>query len=351
MRDRRSCATLISIPNTTMSILSHTPMLYKTKSGYEYPEFFEYYQSAVASVWRPEEVAMASDVKDWNQNLSQSERDLIAGVLRGFTVAEMGISEYWGDTVCRLFKKPEILSMARAFSFFEQIHAQAYNHLSDTLGINEFEAFLSDPAAQKKVERFFTSCSSEKVSLAVFSGAGEGVSLFASFAILLAFNKTGRMKGLAQIISWSVNDEGCHSNGGSALFRELVREVGITEYQVSEIKAGFDSVIENEYSFLDNIFGAIDNTSIPIDLSDLKAYIKSRANDRLKNLGLPQLCYSMTAEEVSASRSISDWFVPMVKAQTNTDFFAMGKDGKGYVAKPIQDFQSVDLSTLELELV
>jgi ribonucleotide reductase beta subunit family protein with ferritin-like domain len=649
-----------------MSILSHTPMLYKAKSGYEYPEFFEYYQSAVASVWRPEEVAMASDVNDWHHNLSQSERDLIAGVLRGFTVAEMGISEYWGDTVCKLFRKPEILSMARAFSFFEQIHAQAYNHLSDTLGINEFEAFLSDPTAQRKVERFFTSCSSEKVSLAVFSGAGEGVSLFASFAILLAFNKTGRMKGLAQIISWSQSDEGCtdgdtefltpngwkkmsdyvegdrvaqfdpetkaisfvepyqyivnqsdemykiyrdkrfsqyvtpghtvvyykegetetrkstaekwgrrqsylpvsghlsareitpldrfaialqadgcirkfpskrevlfylkrerklkrfrellsdlsqlgftytenpnwdkdkggyhfrvivpdkysnyrtkffdeiytfddipngfieelvhwdghkpadretetiyysskeernvkfvqtaaslsgyyghvfhqddtrwsrvcrqyriylkrgetsyarqgqkthvaldepinvycfqvptqafmirrdglismtgncHSDGGSALFRELVKETGITDEEIAEIKAGFDTVIENEYSFLDNIFSTIDNSAIPIALFDLKAYIKSRANNRLKNLGLPQLCYPMSAEEISASASISSWFDPMVKGQTNTDFFAMSKDGKGYVAKPAQDFMSVDLSALDLELV
>lgn len=334
-----------------MSILSHTPMLYKAKSGYEYPEFFEYYQSAVASVWRPEEVAMASDVNDWHHNLSQSERDLIAGVLRGFTVAEMGISEYWGDTVCKLFRKPEILSMARAFSFFEQIHAQAYNHLSDTLGINEFEAFLSDPAAQKKVEKFFTACSSEKVSLAVFSGAGEGVSLFASFAILLAFNKTGRMKGLAQIISWSSIDEAAHSDGGSSLFRELVKEQGITDDEISEIKAGFDSVIENEYSFLENIFNTIDNNSIPVSLSDLKAYVKSRANNRLDNLGLSQLLYSMSKEEIEASSNISSWFDPMVRGQTNSDFFAMGKDGKAYVAKPSQDFMSVDLSALDLELV
>jgi ribonucleoside-diphosphate reductase beta chain len=334
-----------------MSILSHTPMLYKAKSGYEYPEFFEYYQSAVASVWRPEEVAMASDVNDWHHNLTQSERDLIAGVLRGFTVAEMAISEYWGDTVCKLFKKPEILSMARAFSFFEQIHAQAYNHLSDTLGINEFEAFLSDPTAQRKVERFFTSCSSEKVSLAVFSGAGERVSLFASFAILLAFNRTGRMKGLAQIISWSVRDEIQHGNGGSALFRELVKESGITEEEMAEIKSGFDSITENEYSFLENIFNSIDNSAIPIFLSDLKAYIKLCANKSLKNLGLPQLCYPMTAEEISSSVSISSWFDPMVKGQTNTDFFAMSKDGGGYVAKPSQDWMSVDLSALDLELV
>ena len=333
-----------------MSILSHTPMVYKTTSGFDYPEFFEYYKKAVASVWRPEEVAMGSDVVDWQQNLTQSERDLITGVLRGFTVMEMGISEYWGDVVCRKFPKPEVLAMARAFSFFEQIHAQAYNHLSDTLGINEFEAFLSDPAAQRKVERFFTECSSEKVSLAVFSGSGEGVSLFASFALLLAFNKTGRMKGLAQIISWSVQDEQIHSDGGCKLFRELVKETGITNDEAEEILAGFHAVIENEYSFLENIFGKIDNSSIPISLDDLKAYIKLRANNRLAALGL-DLTIPMTDNERLLAAKISSWFDPMVRGQTNSDFFSQAKDGSGYIAKPSQDWMSVDLSALDLTLV
>jgi ribonucleoside-diphosphate reductase beta chain len=332
------------------SILTHPPMVYKLAEGFEYPEFFEYYKKAVASVWRPEEVAMGADVTDWQHNLTESERELIAGVLRGFTVMEMGVSEYWGDVVCRKFPKPEVLAMARAFSFFEQIHAQAYNHLSDTLGINEFEAFLSDPAAQRKVEKFFTECSSEKVSLAVFSGAGEGVSLFSSFAMLLAFNKTGRMKGLAQIISWSVSDEQKHSDGGCDLFKQLVKEVGITDEETSEIRSGFSAVIENEFNFLDNIFDKVDNSAIPIALADLKAYIKLRANNRLAALGL-DLTVPMTDEERVLAANISSWFDPMVRGQTNSDFFAQAKDGSAYIAKPSQDWMSVDLSSLDLALV
>jgi ribonucleoside-diphosphate reductase beta chain len=332
------------------SILTHPPMVYKLAEGFEYPEFFEYYKKAVASVWRPEEVAMGADVTDWQHNLTESERELIAGVLRGFTVMEMGVSEYWGDVVCRKFPKPEVLAMARAFSFFEQIHAQAYNHLSDTLGINEFEAFLSDPAAQRKVERFFTECVSEKIQLAVFSGFGEGVSLFASFAMLLAFNKTGRMKGLAQIISWSQNDEQIHSDGGCKLFRELVKETGITDYEIGEIMKGCHAVIENEFNFLDNIFDKVDNSAIPIALADLKAYIKLRANNRLAALGL-DLTVPMTDEERVLAANISSWFDPMVRGQTNSDFFAQAKDGSAYIAKPSQDWMSVDLSSLDLSLV
>lgn len=334
----------------TRSVLTNPPMVYKKAEGFDYPNFFEYYKKAVASVWRPEEVPMGSDVNDWMHNLTESERELIGGVLRGFTVMEMGISEYWGDTVCRKFRKPEVMAMARSFALFEQIHAQAYNHLSDTLGLNEFEAFLSDESAQRKVEKFFTSCSSEKVSLAVFSGAGEGVSLFSSFAILLAFNKFGKMKGLAQIISWSVRDEQSHSDGGCELFRELVNEVGITDEEIEEIREGFYSVLENEFNFLDNIFTRIDNSSIPISLADLKAYIKNRANDRLKKLGLA-ISIPMSDLEKQMASNISQWFDPMVKGQTNSDFFSQSKDGSAYVAKPSQDWMSVDLSSLDLTLV
>lgn len=325
-------------------------MVYKTANGFDYPQFFDYYQRTLASVWRPQEVSLSADVRDWEYNTTQAERDLIIGILRGFTSTELGIGCYWGDKVCKMTPKPEVHAMARMFSAFEQIHAEAYNYLSDTLGISEFEEFLSDPTAQQKVEKFFQDCSSDKVSLAVFSGAGEGVSLYSSFAILLAFSKDGRFKGLAQIISWSINDEAQHSEGGCELFRELVKETGVTKEEISEIYQGFDAVIKNEYAFLDNIFSKIDNSAIPIALSELKAYIKSRANNRLRRLGLKENI-KMTEEEVRLASRISSWFDPMASGQMSTDFFARQKAGDSYIAKPTQDFNSVNLSALSLEFV
>ncbi len=330
------------------SLLSHPSMVYKQNHGFDYPQFFEYFDKAVASVWRPEEVQLEGDTRDFQNNTTPGERQLITGILRGFTSMELGIGCYWGDTVCRLFPKPEIQAMARMFSAFEQIHAKAYNYLSDTLGLNEFEEFLSDPTAQKKVATFFNECESDKVSLAVFSGAGEGVSLYSSFAILLAFNKSGRYKGLAQIISWSCLDEAQHSDGGSQLFKELVKEQGLTDQEIQQILDGFNLVINNEFDFLDNIFQQINSDDIPIRLNELKAYIKFRANDRLENLGL-DVRIPMSDEESSLAVSLASWFEPMVKGQVNHDFFARAKAGDNYVAKPTQDFMSVDLSALNLE--
>ena len=187
-------------------------MVYKGKHGFEYPEFFEIYEKACASTWTHHEVSMSADLRDWQFNTTPAERQVIAGTLRGFVASELGIGDYWSDDVCQMFKKPEIHAMARAFSFFETLHAAAYSYLNDVLGLNEYEEFIQDPVAIKKIEAFFSTYPS-KVKLAVFSGAGEGVSLFSSFAILLSFNIDGRFKGLAQIISWSALDEQCvHSD-------------------------------------------------------------------------------------------------------------------------------------------
>jgi ribonucleoside-diphosphate reductase beta chain len=296
------------------SILEHNKMVFKTDNGFDFPEFYDYYERTVASVWRHQEVAMEGDLRDWQFNSTPDERAVIAGILKGFVSAELGIGCYWANEVCKIFPKPEIQAMARAFSFFETIHAAAYSYLNDVLGLKDYEEFINDPIACSKIDTFFQNYSS-KVALAVFSGAGEGVSLFSSFAVLLSFNKDGRYKGLAQIISWSIYD-------------------------------GFQLVIEKEFAFIDHIFNSSEISSI--DAESLKAYITNRANERLITLGLEQ-GFSLSTEELSRAKLLAAWFDPMIKGASSSDFFAQSKSGDNYVAKPAQDYMSVNLDKLDLD--
>jgi ribonucleoside-diphosphate reductase beta chain len=324
-----------------MSIREHREP-YKVNGEFEYPEFFEAYQKALSSIWRPQEVSFESDIRDW-QNSSQDEREIIGGILRGFTQLECHVSDYWA-TIPTWFPKHEVAAVARAFSLSEVVHAEAYNLLSDTLGLDEFEAFLGDPIAQQKIG-YFLQNRGIKESLAVFSGAGEGVSLFSSFAVLLSLNLTGRFKGIAQIISWSALDEQQHSDTGIALFRELVSEDPLTLEEAQSIGQGFDAVIENEFAFLDKIFEGRALSTISKD--DVREYILYRANDRLARLGVQKM---FKYDEPSANR-IKNWFHPLMAGATSTDFFAQSKDGGNYISKPLQDFLGVNLKTLDLTLV
>ena len=320
-------------------------LAYKVNGTFEFPEFFQRYQKAIASVWRVQEVSFDADVRDWQQATDQ-EREVIGGILRGFTTLEQLIGDYWSNEVCDMFPKPEILSMARAYSMFESIHAEAYNHLSDTLGLDEFEAFLGDPIAQKKIEEF--SNYSGKVALGIFSGAGEGVSLFSSFAVLLSFNKTGRFKGLAQIISWSALDEQQHSDGACSLFRQLVREQGLTDDERRLIKQGFDAILENERAFLKNIFKEREVNGLTAEALD--NYMLQRANNRLRELGIYNSTDCHYDYNAVMANSVKEWFDVMVLGQKSTDFFAASKSGDNYVAKPTQNFSSVNLSSIDLVL-
>lgn len=314
---------------------------YKINGSFEYPQFFDAYKKARLSQWGPEEVQFESDVRDW-QNATQDEREIIGGILRGFTQLECHVSDYWSN-IPNWFPKHEVAAVARAFALSEVVHAEAYNLLSDTLGLDEFEAFLGDPTAQQKIGYFLES-RGVKESLAVFSGAGEGVSLFSSFAVLLSLNLTGKFKGIAQIISWSALDEQQHSDTGIALFRELVKEDPLTADNVAAIWSGFKTVIENEYAFIDKIFEGRHLEKITKE--DLKEYILLRANDRLHQLGIS----NRFEYNAAAADRVKSWFHPLVEGSTSTDFFAQSKDGANYISKPTQDFSGVNLSTLDLIL-
>jgi ribonucleoside-diphosphate reductase beta chain len=312
---------------------------YKINGEFEFPQFFEAYQKALASVWRPQEVSFESDIRDW-QNASDDERAVIGGILRGFTQLECHVSDYW-SRVPTWFPKHEIAAVARMFSLSEVIHGEAYNLLSDTLGLNEFEAFLGDPVAQQKIG-YFLENRGVKESLAVFSGAGEGVSLFSSFSVLLSLNLTGRFKGIAQIISWSINDEAQHSDTGIQLFRELVKEDPLTPEEIKDIIQGFDAVLENEFAFIDKIFGG--RSLDTINPEDLRNFILHRANNRLAALGIHK---EYLYDRESAGR-IKQWFDAIAAGATSTDFFAQKADGSNYTAKPIQDYTGVNLKSLDL---
>jgi ribonucleoside-diphosphate reductase beta chain len=312
---------------------------YKTEQGFEYPYFFEQYQKALSAIWRPQEVSFESDIRDW-QNATEDEKAIVGGILRGFTQLETHVSDYWSK-VPIWFPKHEIAAVARMFSLSEIVHGEAYNLLSDTLGLNEFEAFLGDPIAQQKIS-YFLQDRGIKESLAVFSGAGEGVSLFSSFSVLLSLNLTGRFKGVAQIISWSINDEQQHSDTGIQLFRQLIAEDPLTLEETRGIVEGFDAVVQNEFSFLEKIFEG--RTLGTIQKGDVREYILYRANDRLARLGVQKV---FKYDEPSANR-IKDWFHPLMAGATSTDFFAQSKDGGNYISKPTQDFGGVNLRTLDL---
>ncbi len=309
---------------------------------FEYPYFYEIYQKAKRSQWLETEAQMDSDYRDW-QSFSLKEKGVIAGILNGFVATETFISDYWSDFIPFVFPKHEIVSMSRWFAAQERVHADAYSHLIDTLGLVDLHrAFIGDKVVQDKLSVFMDyKTNGDKVPLGIFSGAGEGVSLFGSFSVLYSFSLQGKLKGLRQIISWSILDEQVHSDAACTLFKLLVKEEGLTPEEEDKIYEGFDLVLKNEDAFLEGIF---QEDLEQITRESVWHFLRYRANNRLCNLGL-QPIYAYNSGEAF---KIREWFDPLSLGVIDQDFFSSVKEGSGYVARPEQRFDITMLRNLSL---
>jgi len=300
---------------------------------FEYPDYYtEGWLKQAQAFWLHTEIPMQGDVKDWNEHLTKEEKNLVGNILLGFAQTECAVSDYWTTMVTNWFPKHEIKQMAMMFGSQETIHATAYSYLNETLGLDDFSAFLHEPAIAEKFELLTATSNDWKHtdlevnaearkevgrSLAIFSAFSEGVSLYSSFAVLYSFQMRNLLKGIGQQMKWSIRDESLHSKMGCQLFREMCSE--FTELKAdskSSIEEAARLIVELESKFIDKMFemGELENLSS----TDLKEFIKARTNTKLVELG-----YESIFEYDKDAVERLDWFYQLSGGVTHTDFFAV----------------------------
>ena len=260
---------------------------------FDYPWMFDYYSQQNQMHWFPEDVPLHNDVKDW-QSLDDNERNLLTQIFRLFTQSDVDVSSGYVDRYMRIFKKPEARMMMGAFNNMESIHQHAYSLLLDTVGMPEIEykAFAEYEAMADKHEYIdnvkVTKGDKRSIAkaLAVYSGFTEGLQLFSSFIVLLNFPRFGKMKGLGQIITYSIRDESLHVEAMTKLFREFIKEnIEIwTDDFKKEIYQACRDMVELEDRFLDLVFEMGDIEGLTKE--EVLQYIRYIADRRLLQLGL-----------------------------------------------------------------
>lgn len=195
---------------------SSTPSLLKPSKAYKphnYPWALEYWRRQQQIHWLAEEVPLGEDLKDWAVKLNDKERNLLTQIFRFFTQSDIEVNDNYMERYSRVFKPTEIKMMLAAFSNSETTHIAAYALLLETIGMpdSEFAAFLDYQAMRDKhdyMQKFGVETPADIArTLAMFGGFTEGLQLFASFAMLMNFPRQNKMKGMGQIVSWSIRDE------------------------------------------------------------------------------------------------------------------------------------------------
>ena len=292
---------------------------------FEYPEYYtEGWLKQAQAFWLHTEIPMSGDVKDWNEKLTKAEKNLVGNILLGFAQTECAVSDYWTQKVVSWFPKHEIQQMAMMFGSQETIHAVAYSYLNETLGLENFEAFLHEPATAERFENLVSYNGSDPVgigrSLAIFSAFAEGVSLYSAFAVLYSFQLRNLLKGIGQQMKWSVRDESLHSKMGCRLFRHMCEENPklLKDCKKDVLKAA-ETMLKAEEQYIDKMFeqGDIEN----LKSYDLKQFIRKRLNEKLQELGYSDHGKHFEFNEKAASNL--DWFYHLTGGHTHTDFFAV----------------------------
>jgi ribonucleoside-diphosphate reductase beta chain len=289
---------------------------------FEYPDYYtEGWLKQAQAFWLHTEIPMSGDVKDWNEKLTDKEKNLVGNILLGFAQTECAVSDYWTQKVVSWFPKYEIQQMAMMFGSQETIHAVAYSYLNETLKLENYEAFLHEPATAERFDNLVaydgTDVEGIGRSIAIFSAFAEGVSLYSAFAVLYSFQLRNLLKGIGQQMKWSVRDESLHSKMGCQLFRHMCEEDRTLKEKCQEgIIEAAKTMVQLEENYIDKMFemGDIEN----LKANDIKQFIRKRANEKLIELGY--LSFFKYDEEAASNL---DWFYHLTGGHTHTDFFAI----------------------------
>ena len=280
---------------------------------FQYPWAYDIWLKHERVGWISREVQLHEDVKDWNNKLNEEDREFLTNVFLLFTQSDVDVAGGYVKDYLPHFSNPEIRMMLLSFAAREAIHYEAYSYLIESLGKPDsfYSEFLKIPAMKEKHDFFEKLLAQYKgqetlpLQIAGISAFTEGMMLFSSFVMLLKYPRRGLMKGMGQIVSWSILDEQIHVAGLIELFKTIIKEnphlwndsTKSAIYNIAHIMADL------EFDFIDYV-GEDD---------DLKEYIRFIVDLRLKAMGLKPI--------FGVDKNPLPWVDEIINSQTHGNFF------------------------------
>jgi ribonucleoside-diphosphate reductase beta chain len=288
---------------------------------FHYPWAYEAWLKHEQSHWMHSEVPMAEDVKDWKNKLTAEQKQFLTHIFRFFTQGDIDVAGGYVKNYLPYFPQPEVRMMLLGFAAREALHVAAYSHLIETLGLPDvmYNQFLEYDAMRQKHDYIIdiaqqnTTKENTAKHIAVFSAFTEGMQLFSSFIMLLNFPRQGMMKGMGQIVTWSIVDETMHTESMIKLFRTYIEEN--KEIWNDQLKSDIYTIAEKmvalEDRFIDLAFEMGEMPGLTAD--EVKSYIRYIADRRLISLGLKGI--------FKVKKNPLPWVEEMINAPTHTNFF------------------------------
>ena len=289
---------------------------------FQYPWAYDTWLKHEQMHWVSREVPLHEDVRDWNNKLSKQDIKFLTDVFLLFTQSDIDVANAYIKDYLPHFMHPEIRMMLLGFASREATHIDAYSYLIETLGKPDsfYSEFLNVPVMREKHKFFEKVVNNSKkkealpLQIAGISAFTEGMFLFSSFVMLLNYPRNGMMKGMGQIVTWSILDEQMHVEGLTHIFRTMISEnkAWWTDAAKTEIYATAELMTELEYDFIDHVYKGVEEIH-GLKREDLKEYIRYIVDRRLIALGMKGI------HKVKDNPLL--WVDEMIASQNHENFF------------------------------
>jgi ribonucleoside-diphosphate reductase beta chain len=339
----------------------------------KYKIFEQLIEKQLSFFWRPEEVDLSTDRKDF-ANLPEHEKHIFLSNLKYQTLLDSIQGRSPNIALLPIVSLPELETWIETWSFSETIHSRSYTHIIRNV--------ISDPASvfNDIIENEYITKRAESVtkyyddlieSVAYYQNLGEGthtingkeltinlreikrklyltmasvnvleaIRFYVSFACSFAFAERATMEGNAKIIKLIARDEALHLTGTQHMLQ--IWALGKDDPEMGEIAAEsknevieiFREAAEQEKEWAEYLFK--DGSMIGLNQDILGQYVEYICNQRLAAIGfdtifptmqnpLPWINAWLVSDNVQVApqeAEISSYLVGAIDSEVSVDDF------------------------------
>lgn len=265
----------------------------------KYQQFEKLTDKQMGFFWRPEEIDILRDAKDF-KDLSAAEQHIFTSNLKRQILLDSVQGRAPVLTFLPICSLPEVETWLLTWSFFETIHSRSYSHIIRNVYPNPSKVFdevltikeIVDCAGDiSKYYDLLLEKPRDKKALWLCLNAVnalEGIRFYVSFACSWAFAELKKMEGNAKIIKLIARDENVHLAGTTHMLKLLVAEdkefKQLKDECAEEVLNIMENVVNQEKEWADYLFK--DGSMIGLNASVLKQYIEWIAAKRCTAIGV-----------------------------------------------------------------
>lgn len=336
------------IDNTTQPAFFGDPVNIARYDKQRYSIFEKLTEKQLGFYWRPEEVDISRDSKDF-KTLNDHEQHIFTSNLKRQILLDSVQGRAPVAALMPICSLPELENWIITWSFFETIHSRSYTHIirnvysdpstvfDDMLDIKEIvdcsESIstyydclmrlnsISNPLRQDVLAH------KEALWLCLNAvNALEGIRFYVSFACSWAFAELKKMEGNAKIIKFIARDENVHLASTQHMLKILPKEdpdfERIAREQENEVQQIFISVVEQEKAWARYLFK--DGSMIGLNENLLCDYIEWIANKRMTAAGVQSIYKGGTDPLPWTQKWISGAEVQVAPQETEITSYIVG---------------------------